>query len=444
VSEEECYKLNQAGKKARDELLSLLKITPRTTGKLKGTFNVDKIKNNFFKTSLARDKSLTPLLNQTDETRAVSLKIIQQFFLILLERVASNRRQEYNSKRTLISINLSEELKHNPIVSSDRLNEYLIRYIDIGAKAKDNWKFPIEDLLEEVIITVLPEKRLDRQNNQKPLDLTKIGNNNKIKHENILQSSVPSRVKIDREIVDLFWNLDYKQERTFEDALEQNTQCASFSIAAPCEITQKWILNRLMRQIPNIDDALIIPAINLSRNPIRHNFNLFWEELSIHLQTEPMQDAVIRELCYMDVDYPIILIIYNFQETQDAQRNIAKYFWKSVNQEIVNSNKRTEGSRLILFFVDRCSPVYTSNQIIDLAPLQNITSSDVRAWLHKPVVLNWWQSQFERNFANDLISECFNKKNNSSAPRSILDQICLKFGLENGIVEIEESWKWTL
>jgi hypothetical protein len=451
VSEEECYKLNQNGKKVRDELLLLLKIKPRTTGKLTGTFNVSKIKDEFLNTTLDRDKTLTPLLNQTDETRAVSLKIIQQFFLILLERVASDCRKKYDLKRTSISINLLEELKCNPIVSNNQLNEYMIRYIDVGAQAKDSWEFPVEDLLDEAITPVLNEKRLERQNKQKPLNVTRSGNDNKVKQENTLQKPVVSNVKTDRGIVDLFWNLDYKQERIFEDVLEKNTQCVSFSIAAPCETTQKWLLNRLMRQIPNINDASIFRPIDLSRHPMRNDFYLFWDDLSTALGTEPIQNNddilrgqndIIRELCDRETQYPTVLIIYNFQGAQDVQGKIVQDFWERVTKEIKSSNKRTESSRLILFFIDKCSPVHSSTQVIDLDPLENISQSDVSAWLHKPVVLKWWQSQFERSFASDLINECFDQDNNIRTPRSILDRICFKFGLKNGVVEMEQLWEW--
>jgi hypothetical protein len=67
---EESYKLNQAGRDARNELLLLLKIKPHSkTGK----FTVSSIKEELFKETLGRITTLTPLLNPTATSRAVPL-----------------------------------------------------------------------------------------------------------------------------------------------------------------------------------------------------------------------------------------------------------------------------------------------------------------------------------------------------------------------------------
>jgi hypothetical protein len=447
---EKYYKLNPEGIKARNEMLLLLDIKPRITGKRKGTFDVSYIKYKFLCTTLDRDKVLTPLLSTHDKSRPVSISKIEEFFVLVLERIAADYRQKTN--RQSRDEKILGQLTY-PILSNQRLQEYLIACINDDIKTKDKWEFPIDNLLKKDSFT---------PDSYKPTysDISNVKKKNNLNHP-VLASTIedfaPSNVKTDgknniKSIINLFWNLDYKQERIFEDALEQNAQCASFSIAAPCETTQRWLLNRLIRHIPNINDASIFRPFDLSRHPMRNNFYFFWDDLSTALGTEPIQDNddtirgqndIIRELCYREVEHPTILIIYNFQDDQNVQGKIVQDFWEKVTKEIKASNKRTESSRLILFFIDKCSPVYSSAQVINLDPLENISQSDVNSWLHKPVVFNWWQSQFEQSFASDLINECFNQENNICTPRSILDRICFKFGLKNGIVEIEQSWKWT-
>lgn len=242
-------------------------------------------------------------------------------------------------------------------------------------------------------------------------------------------------------IANLFWNLDYKrQERKFQDALEESSQCLAFAIAAPCETTQKWILNRLMRQIPNQENALSL-AFNLKQHPMRHRFENFWENLSqfLALGTKSLKDEVLQGLCHRNVDRPIILTIYEMRQFEKVQKQILQHFWEPLTQQIVDST-RSERSRIVLFLVDQCCPGHDANQLLKLDPLEAIPPQDVTAWLTKDSVAPYWQAKFGDSFRQTLIERL--ERENCQEPYFVLDRICFELGIEGGLVDIEEAWKW--
>ena len=237
-------------------------------------------------------------------------------------------------------------------------------------------------------------------------------------------------------ITHLLWNLDYKrQERDFTDALEQQSQCAAFSIAAPCDTTQRWILNRLMRAIPNRDGALLLPAIRLKGHDMRHQFDYFWEELSHSFGTKPVRSEVLKEMCHANIDKPIILTIYEFRQFEKAQRQLLEEFWEPLTQGIIGS-KRSLRSRIVLFLVDQSCFSQGTTNLVKLEPLSRIPQQDVKTWLESDLVTQYWQSKLGSR-SKESLTEQLNQD-----PYAVLDTICYEFGVEGGIVEIEQAWRW--
>jgi hypothetical protein len=257
-------------------------------------------------------------------------------------------------------------------------------------------------------------------------------------------------------VVDLLWHLDYEdQEAMFKTALKQQKQCAAFSISAPCDITQRWLLNRLVKQIPNRKNALVLPAINLSIHPMRHGLKKgkgneeypdcqeFWQDLSGFLKTQPQREHVLQQLCHADVHRPVILTIYNFQQFKTIQKWVVREFWEKLAQQVTETSKRTRDSRIILFLVDDCSPCVSSSHVVNLKSLKEISQDDLEEWLNSDRVKPWWKDKFGDNFANELFQDDADLEDWVwESPGNILDNMCFKFGLEGEILAIEESWKW--
>jgi hypothetical protein len=241
-------------------------------------------------------------------------------------------------------------------------------------------------------------------------------------------------------VVDLFWHLDYKhQERAFEDALEKQSKCAAFSIVAPCETTQRWILNRLIRKISPPESALILPPICLRQHPMRNQFEHFWEDLSQYFGRKPEPAAVLKSICHTDVNRPIILTVYGFRQFESVQRRILDEFWEPLTQKIADS-QRTERSRVLLFWVDQDCPSHDTQKVLKLEPLEKIPQKDVRSWLNTSQLVSWWQPKGDDGFVDQLLEELSTES--CQDPYAVLDKMCFKFGAEGGILDVEEAWKW--
>jgi inactive STAND len=417
---EEYYKLKPDGIDAVHELLLLLDIQPRSRGQWKGTFNAKEIKEKFFKTTLARVKTLTPLLNPDDKSRSVDLKKTKEFFVELIERVAADYRRK--SDRQSINEKLLGQLKY-PTVSNQGLQGYLIACINNDDETKDKWDFPVDDLLEEV----------DYANDsyQPTKDI--------LQKQAVFQqsSSLPKESKC-KDIVNLLWHLDYQdQEYTFIEALRENNQCMSFSIVAPCVDTQKWILSRLLRQVKWVDPNKI-KVIELNKSPMRFDPELLWEEFSPSSQMplkQTGQDEIIKMLCSYAAEAPVIFIIHSFDKSESAQEYIITDFWNRINTQIPSN---VVNFPFMLFLVDTFRPTCLPANITKLAPLEMITQGHVESWSHIYKDFNYYANQLNQK------TEWPIDKWRWANPYAVIDRICHEFGFKNGIVDIEESWKWTL
>ena len=242
---------------------------------------------------------------------------------------------------------------------------------------------------------------------------------------------------------DLFWHLDYKtQERMFIDRLDNSKSCAAFSVVAPCETTQRWLLNRLKKKIKNHQNSLVISPMNLKQHPMQSDFKEFWKDLASQLGTQPKEDEIFSSLCHHQADRPIILTIYEFQGFGLTQKKIIQEFWERLSERMNKESRRSGRSSVVLFLVGQCRPNYDSVAIEPLPPFDALLKTDVKNWFELDDVTEWRQKQ---NFS-DLEAERWiehdvtpNEWENSSL---IFNRLCTKFQSGNDGITIQEAWKW--
>jgi inactive STAND len=413
---EESYKLNQAGRDARNELLLLLKIKPHPkTGK----FTVSSIKEELFKETLGRITTLTPLLNPTAKSRAVPLSKIKEFFMELLERIAGNCRHEYDLTRQSISIDLIEELKRNPIVSNKGLREYFLAYINIGIRAKDKWEFPIDDLLDEDPLTLDLSQNINKQPSTKNPTLAPS------------PQCLPKSPDFNAELINALWHLDYRtQEDTFGTALKSQDKFLAFTLAAPCDPTQSWILNRLLRRTVRGDSRQMV-TVDLETENIRNNFQQFLMYLSEQFNTSPDCESILDEIRKIDSDLSIILVIKNFRTRRKIQELIMTKFWDKLCEKISGENR---SGRIIMFWVDERHLSYPCS-IIELAELEEINQTNITEWINEYSGLYPFLNNLSKcDFVDDDLDWDW------SDPWLILNNICQKFKLD-GITDLQSLWE---
>jgi hypothetical protein len=383
-------KLTDAGKQARDTLLKLF-----YPNGLPSDEDIGK------DADVDRGSTIAKILDKKFE--ALQRKSIEKFFGTLLKK-------------------LKERLKGEK--EQSQLDNYLQAY---------GWKKPYDSLWEGkfpipcALYICADTPKISLNTSQKTRKTSSKSANRK------------SSASLEGDITDLFWHLDYRQqERAFEDALDEWNQCVAFSIAAPCDTTQRWILNRLKRQIPDYDNALSL-CISLKQNPMRNQFKHFWEDLSQRIGTNPLPNEVLEGMCHANVDRPIILTIYEFRQFEKTQKQLFQDFWEPLTQAVVGS-KRSKRSRIVLFLVDQCYPSHNTEKVVRLDPLKNIPHKDVENWLASNTVSRWWQPKFGDGFEKGLAAQFTSE--NCQEPYFVLDKICVELGIENGLVDVEEAWKW--
>ncbi len=238
--------------------------------------------------------------------------------------------------------------------------------------------------------------------------------------------------------------LDYtQQERDFVDRLKEVGSCAAaFSVVAPCDTTQRWLLNRLMKKIPNRQKAVLIPPINLHEHPMQYKFEEFWIDLAQHVGTQPQKDEILRSLCHVQVERPVILTIYGFRDVGPIQKKIIQEFWEPLTEMMNQGSRRSGRSRVVLFLVDQCRPNYDSESIVPLDPFDTILPNDVKNWSDSDVVTNWCKKQkFGDKWADDWI-ESEGRKDDWENPSLIFTQLCTQFKLGQDGMDIQDVWKW--
>jgi transposase len=245
--------------------------------------------------------------------------------------------------------------------------------------------------------------------------------------------------KILDDLIQLFWQLDYKQqEAQFETALESSDRCLAFSIVAPCNTTQKWLLNRLLRQVVAPDHNIFL-TINLHKSGVRNDFQGFLQHLSQHFGTTIDLDLIFNEIDRVDNNSSIIIIINQFRQFKYIQKSIITEFWEPLCEKI---SKRRRTGRVIMFWVDECHVYHDCNNITKLHELTEISQLDIEKWMNKYSCNRVYKTcVFPDNLLNSNFS---NGLWDWHDPWLILDSICREFKLENGITDIESLWKWKL
>jgi hypothetical protein len=402
----ERYTLNGKGIAARNELLQLLGLQPnrRIVSKVAKVVELD------------RATTTTWILS--DPVKSVSMGELRQFFIKLIENIGDQyKRERCDDTGKIVTSDLEKKLKRQYLISHDGLREYLSAYKTGDRSRKDNWELPI-DLCDED-----PESKVN--NNYRKSPTKNLGQNQRL------------------DLVHALSALDYvEQEREFYRILNQSKQCVAFSIAAPCNLTQKWILNRLITMAiysendRQLSCSEIRPCIvNLKTSQIRDSFTLFLQHLSDCFSSTP--DRVVDDICQIKSDSPLIFIVSEFRGFEDITNKIMSEFWQKIYNNISVISEQT---KIIMFWVDECHPCRKNECTANLNLLDKLDKfekEDVQRWLNQYRKIDCFPKTMTKE-------KCSKLSWNWKDPWLVLNNICLEFELKNGVTDIEELWKWTL
>jgi hypothetical protein len=255
--------------------------------------------------------------------------------------------------------------------------------------------------------------------------------------------SINSINKRPEKLVKLLTTLDYvAQSGQFNTRIGKDCTPLACFMPTPCPSTQKWAIHCLAQQIPNQNNAIRIPLIDVSRHPIRlGNIDLLWDEIAKKLKVE--RQYVFRSLSQSLLNRPLIIALHNFGQDPDiTPQNVIEEFWMPLLNEIPC---RTPNSRIVLLMAD------VEGQFIDtsechctmkLPILNSITQLNVEDWLMSEKVKEWWVHEFDnhKNWRSNLDVKFPTWRWDN--PSKILDRLCHAFELENGAQSLHKKWEW--
>jgi hypothetical protein len=418
-----CSKLNKAGIIARDELLDLLEFKRKRNG----DFTVSDIKDKIFPTitdsitknkveSLDRATTIAPLMRGSeksiDSAEAVKTDKLKDFFVKLIEKVSDKYKNKCDNDGRIKDQSLKEKTNRDYLISHPELRKYLIAYRSNNVKEKEIW-FPSQ-LCDESTCSMKYSK-----------------------------SPVPtSRGDFKSNIIELFYELNYdhdKQERLFYDVINEQRTCISFSVIAPCDFTQRWILNRLItkaidltsdRKLSSGDRATYFIDLD---SQVRNCYEDFLTDISHYFNCN--SDRIVQEICRLDADLPLILIIRGAKKFHYIRQRILNEFWHNIQKELSEDSGQT---KVIMFWIDDETPFISSDcleNVILLEKLETIDKTDIQRWVRR------YQQNY--NFPKNLTNLRYHYKDwYWSDPKGIFEKICGEHN-SNLMAEIEKIWKWT-
>jgi hypothetical protein len=251
---------------------------------------------------------------------------------------------------------------------------------------------------------------------------------------------------------DLFWHLDCKaQTEAFDLALESledsNSPYALFSIAAPCETTQRWLLNRLVAKQLFPQKKPLQIAFGLNSHDMRTDFQEFWNDMAKRIGSRTSKPGdVINVLCDCDVSQPIVITVYELERFKDTQKQLLTDFWGELVQTLTKNPRAKDKLRIVLFFVGNICPMVEASSLDwKIIPMvEEIPRREFLKWLRSDSLANYWQNQYGEDFADKLESKLDDPKWNWKDPWLILDNACDRLSPKpkKGISKISEVWKW--
>jgi uncharacterized protein YehS (DUF1456 family) len=363
------YKLNETGVEASKELVYLVYQTNCTDTKIAHD------------TGLDCGRTIPKLLGKNNDK--MQLKKIVSFFKSLLKKIKNQQERD--------------------------------RYIK-----KYNFEKFYQNIDENELSSFLPKLLYDNNIAEPKLP---------IPSENTLISS-----NLRHDLIQALWSLDYEdQEDEFRIALKSQSKNLAFTFAAPCDVTQSWIFNRLLRKIARKDNRKIF-TIDLKNSDVRNDYDKFLMHLSGLLNTKPDCNEILDRIYEINSEMSIVIVIKNFKKRRKIQEDIMTRFWSDLCHKSFEENRV---GRVILIWMDDCLLDYSCS-IVELEELVEIDQKNINDWINEYGGLYPFLNNLSTcDFASDRLNWDWND------PWLILNNICRKFEL-NGITDLQVLWEGNL
>ncbi|CDM92921.1 MULTISPECIES: hypothetical protein [Limnospira] len=230
-------------------------------------------------------------------------------------------------------------------------------------------------------------------------------------------------------------NLDYdKQANLFKEFVE-NHQIGACLVHGSCESAPRWLLNRLIRNVPNGNTSNYVKQIKFSRRINTSSLERLFQEISrkiCRVQTSSVA-AIYEKILEVWQSQTVILIFENTQEVEESYLEaFLQEFWQPLAELASQKGTTDKNKSLLLFLLDEdgytndWNITYTQDPTSELIPKTMIKFMEIQPI--KPRQLSSWLELdiCARNllqYSDRLVDEVFRESQNG-LHQYILEKIC--------------------
>ncbi|RAQ40196.1 hypothetical protein B9S53_17200 [Arthrospira sp. O9.13F] len=240
---------------------------------------------------------------------------------------------------------------------------------------------------------------------------------------------------IDNQLLKALLNLDYdKQANLFKEFVE-NHQIGACLIHGSSETAPRWLLNRLIRNVPNGNTSNYVKQIKFSRRTNTSSLERLFQEISRKIgivQTSSVV-AIYQKILEVWQSKTVILIVENTQDVEESYLEaFLQEFWQPLAELASQKGTTDKNKSLLLFLLDEdgytndWNITYTQDPTSELIPKTMIKFMEIQPI--KPRQLSSWLELdiCARNllqYSDRLVDEVFRESQNG-LHQYILEKIC--------------------
>ena len=237
--------------------------------------------------------------------------------------------------------------------------------------------------------------------------------------------------------------LNYREQvRVFQQFKNENRQVGAFLIHGAPSFGQSWLLNRLVRQLPNSSAALDF-KFSLDRKACGRSLKDLWNELAkwVGLKHVPFpmdshaQQEIVKRIYGLWQRHTVILILSRLHEIDEHYVNSFLHeFWFPLASLASKPPSQSPKHYLLLFLVDTADSLEKWNIPVAKQPDQP-WESHIPIELEKLTpfsfdVLDSWIEYEVDTLPSTLTAQAILDNSENGIPEFVLDHICSLFGYD--------------
>lgn len=258
------------------------------------------------------------------------------------------------------------------------------------------------------------------------------------------------RESIENKLLKALLKLDYDRQANLFKQFVENHQIGACLIHGSLETAPRWLLNRLIRNVPNGNTSNYVKKIKFSRRTHNSSLDSIFQEISRKLEINKTSSlaAIHQSICELWQSQTVILIVEN---TEDFEESYLEAFLQQFWQPLANLANRMgtpdENYSLLLCLLDEdgftndWNITYTQDPTSKLIPQTLIKFMEIQP-IQRRQLSTWLElhccTENLLQYTDSLVDEVFRDSENG-VHQYILEKICSL--CQTTWEEFESTWR---